>query len=257
MRKILGVAAVFLGVVGTLVSIAAIVLGWWTAVRTDDRLTQAIVRIDEGMSQADAGLAHTEERLAAIRADLDEVRAEEQKLVAENPELPRVKAAIERLLDRLLSTIDRGATLATSLRTMAAGLRAAADLRDLVVVPVETDRARNAADGIDRAANVLNIPRARLDALKSTAAVRLIRELVDLAREAIAGSEWLAGALVNVRREITEAREWIGQWRDRAIFWIYSAASANTLVWLWAGLGQLCLIGWGRRRFASQVQPNS
>ena len=36
-----------------------------------------------------------------------------------------------------------------------------------------------------------------------------------------------------------------------------NTATANTLVWLWIGLGQVCLIGWGRRRFSSQGPTHS
>ena len=44
------------------------------------------------------------------------------------------------------------------------------------------------------------------------------------------------------------ARERAAEWRDEVVFWVYVAATANTLVWAWGGLGQLCLIGWGRRQ---------
>jgi hypothetical protein len=240
-----------LGLVGALVCAAAIGLGWWTAVRTADRVTRAAERVDHGLSEVDERLAQTEERLASIRADLDEVRGEAEKLAAENPELPRVRAAVERLLDKLIPTIDRAAALATSLRTVAAGLRAAADIRDLVAGENEPpDRTRNAAAAIDRGAEVLNIPRARIDAIKSAAAVRIVRELIDLAREAVAGSVWVADGLADARRAIADARKWTAERRDRIVFWVYVAAVVNTLVWLWIGLGQLCLIGWGRRRFA-------
>jgi hypothetical protein len=254
MRRLLGVAAVVLGVVGVLVCAAAIGLGWWAAVTTADRVTRAAARADQGLAGADASLARTEERLAAIRADLDEVRGEAEKLTTENPELPRVRAAIERLLDRLIPTIERAAALADSLRTVAAGFRAAADIRDLVGGETRpAGRARTAADAIDGAAETLNIPRARIDAVKSAAAVRLVRELVALAREAAAGSEQLAEGLADARREIAGARVRAAEWRGRVVFWVYAAAAAHTLVWLWVGLGQLCLVGWGRRRFARRV----
>jgi len=251
MRKLLGVFAVLLGVVGALVCATGIGLGWWAAVKTADRVTRAAARLDQGLSETDAGLARTEDRLAADRSGLDDIRRDAEQIAAENPELPRVRAAIEQLLDRLIPKVDRAAALADSLRTVAAGLRAAADIRDLLGVgPEPPGRARAAADAIDHAAGVLNIPRARIDAVKSAQAVRLTRELVILAREAAAGSEQLADGLADARRAIAAAREQTAEWRDRVVFWVYAAALANTLVWLWIGLGQLCLIGWGRRRFA-------
>jgi hypothetical protein len=254
MRRLLGRGAIALSVLGTLICVAAVGLGWWVAVRVADRTNRVADRLGHGLSEADARLVRVEERLAAVRTDLAEARAEAEKLAAENPELPRVRTAIERLLDRLLPAIDRAAALADSLRAVAAGLRAAEDVVTQLGGEVDrVGRARAAADAIDRAADVLNVPQARIDAVKSATAVRLTRELVELARQAAAGSEWLAEGLANVRREVTAARQRVDGWRDKLVFWVYVAAAANTLVWLWIGAGQLCLIGWGRRRFAGRT----
>ncbi|MBP3957004.1 hypothetical protein J8F10_17175 [Gemmata sp. G18] len=248
MRRLLGTGAAALGALGVLVCAAALGGGWWAAVRTTDRTTRAASRLNHGLSEADARLERVEARLTAVRAGLADARGEAEKLAAENPELPRVRAAIERLLDRLLPTIDRAAALADSLRAVAVGLRAAED----VVVQLggefeHPSRARTAADTIDRAGEVLNIPQARIDAVKSAAAVRLTRELIELVREAVAGSERLAEGLADARREITGAQERIERRRVQIVFWVHVAAVAHTLVWVWIGLGQVCLVGWGRR----------
>jgi len=66
-----------------------------------------------------------------------------------------------------------------------------------------------------------------------------------------------AGSRFVARQEIVVVRGQTVQLRDNAVYWIYVAASANTLVWLWGGLGQLCLIGWGRRRFDGSWSPPS
>jgi hypothetical protein len=237
-------------VVGALACTAAIGSGWWAAVRTADRASRASARLDDGLAETDARLARVEGRLAAIRADLAEARGEAERLATEDPMLPRVRTAIERLLDRLLPAIDRAAALADSLRAVAAGLRAAEDVVAQLGMEIEQPtHARAAADAIDRAAEVLNVPQARIDAVKSAAAVRVTRELVELAREAAAGSERLAEGLADARREVAVVRQRAGEWRDEFVLWVYVAAAANTLVWLWIGLGQVCLIGWGRRRF--------
>lgn len=251
MKRFLGVGAGVLGVLGTLVCAAAIGLGWWTAVRTADRVTVVAARLDHGLTEADARLERVEGRLAAVRADLAAARAEAEKLTAENPELPRVRAAVDRLLDRLLPAIDRAAALADSLRAVAAGLRAAEDVVTQLGVDVEQPgRAQAAADAIDRAAEVLNVPQARIEAMKSAAAVRLTREVTELAVTAAAGSERLAEGLAASRREVADARVRVGEMRGDLVRWTYVGASAHTLLWLSAGLGQVCLIGWGWRRLA-------
>lgn len=254
MRGLLGTGAAALGVLGALACAAAIGLGWWAAARAAGRVTLAADRLDHGLSEAHARLGRVEGRLAAVRADLAEARGEAERLAAENQELRRVRPAVERLLDRLPPAIDRAAALADSLRTVAAGLQAAADVVTQLGAEVEQpSRWRAAADTIDRAAEALNIPRARLDAVKSAAAVRLTRELLELAREVVAASDRLAEGLAGARREVAGARERLGAWRDRVVFWVRLAAVGHALVWLWVGLGQLCLIGWGRRRYARRV----
>jgi hypothetical protein len=254
MRGLLGIGAAALGVLGALVCSAAVGLGWWAASRTIDRATLVAARLDDGLAETDARLGRVEERLAAVRADLAETRGEAEKLAAEDPELPRVRSAVERLLDRLLPTIDRAAALADSLRTVAAGLRASEDVVTQLGGDIDRpSRARAAADAIDRAAEVLNVPRAQIDAVKSAAAVQLSREVVELAREAAAGSEQLAEGLADARRAVADARERVVERRARFVFWVRVAAAAHTLVWLWIGLGQLCLIGWGRRRLAPRA----
>ena len=70
---------------------------------------------------------------------------------------------------------------------------------------------------------------------------------------AVAGSEQLAEGLADARREVAVARERVGDRRTTVVFWVRVAAVAHTLVWLWIGLGQLCLIGWGRRRFSRRT----
>src|SRR4051794_16499884 len=62
-------------------------------------------------------------------------------------------------------------------------------------------------------AQLLNVPRTRVDAVKATTAARLTRALGELAREAAAGSERLAEGLADARREVAEGRAKAGDWR--------------------------------------------
>ncbi len=159
-----------------------------------------------------------------------------------------MRAEVERLFDRLVPALDRADATADSLRTVAAGLRTAADVVDQLGDDVAaTARARTAADAIDRAADALNAPRAKLDAVKSAGAVRVTQQLVALARAAVAGSDLLAEGLAAARQELAAARARAAEYRDAAVVRVYAAAAANTLFWSWGGLGQVCLIAWGRR----------
>jgi methyl-accepting chemotaxis protein len=256
MRKLLGVGSIVLGGVGVLLCATAVGLGWWAAVQTAARLDRVAARLDQGLSAVDVRLGRVELRMNAILTEVEAVRGTAESIATENPELPRVQVQIERLLDRLVPTLEKAEDLADSLRSTAADLRTAADIVDLLIDnPAATVRVRSAGEKIDRAAEALNGLRARIESSKAAQAIRLAREIGDLAREAIAGSELLAEGLTAARQEIGVVRGLTVEWRDKFVVWIYSAATANTPVWLWGGLGQLCLIGWGRRQFGSRTSP--
>src|SRR5688572_30749573 len=230
MRKLLQIGAVVLGGAGVLVCATAVGIGWWAAVRVSTRLDRVATRLDHGLSEIDVPLARVESRVNAIRTDVDAVRGAAESMAAENPDLPRVQAQIERLLDQLVPTLERADALADSLRSAAAGIRTVTDIVDqLTDDSAATVRVRSAADKIDRAAEGLNGLRARVEASKSAKAIRLARELGELAREAIAGSELLAAGLAAARQEIVVIRGRTVQWRDKVVRWIYVAATANTL----------------------------
>jgi chromosome segregation ATPase len=251
MRSALSIVAIGLGVVGVLACPVAIALGWWGMARTVNCATVVAARLDDGLAEADARLARIEPRLALVRAEFNETRGEAESLAEKNPDLPEVRAAIDKLVARLLPTVERTAELADSLRAVAAGLRAAVDIAVELGADInEPSRARAAADAIDRAAEMLDIPQERITAVRSAAALRLKRELVELTLTAVAGSERLAEGITDARQELTAARERIDVARAQVIVWVRGAAVVHTLVWIWIGLGQLALIAWGRRRLA-------
>ncbi len=72
--------------------------------------------------------------------------------------------------------------------------------------------------------------------------------MLELALEATAALERLADGLARARQEITSARDKVADYRDRIVFWARVVAILNTVLWVWGGLGQCCLVGWGRRR---------
>lgn len=254
MRKPMGFAAVVAGSVGVLLCVAAVVLGWRVAFAAVDRVDRVAERIDEGLAETDLRLSHVESRVTTARAEVREVLARAEVHLAEDPELPRVRAELEKLLDRLLPALERLDATADSLRTLAAGLRAAAGIvEQLHDRPEATVRIRTAADAIDRAAAALELPRTKLDAAKSSTAAQLSRGLVKLARDAVAGSDLLAEGLATARSEVAVARTKSAELRREVVARIYAAAVANSGFWLWGGVGQLCLIGWGRKRFAAET----
>ncbi|MFO0822692.1 MAG: hypothetical protein U0792_06160 [Gemmataceae bacterium] len=187
--------------------------------------------------------------MSTVRTELHEIRGSAEAILTENPELPRVRAEIERLLDRLAPALERVDATADSLRSVAAGFVAAADIVDqFTTEPDATANIRLAAVAIDSSAKTLDTPRDKINAVKSAAAVQITQRLVELARQAVSGSDMLAEALATARQQIAVARNRTTEYRDTVVFRVYGAAVAHTLLWLWFGLGQACLVGWGWRR---------
>ncbi len=254
MRKQFGLVVIIVGGVGVLLCVAAIALGWRFAVRTVDRIDRVAASVDTGLVEADARLARVETRVSTLRTELRELSGEVDAVAAENPELPAVRARIEGLVDRVGLSLDRLNTIANALSAVAAGLRGAAE----IVIQLNGDadsmtRVRSAAQTIDRAADALNTPQVMVDAVKSAKAVELTQRLVAIARETVADSDLLAEGLAATRQELAVARMGTVESRNDLVYWIYAAAIASTFLLLWIGLGQLCMIGWGRRRISQRV----
>jgi len=91
MRKLLGISAVALGVVGVLFCATAVGIGWWAAVRTAARLDHIAASLDRGLSEVGVQLARVESRVNAVRTDLNAVRGAAETIASEDPDLPRVR----------------------------------------------------------------------------------------------------------------------------------------------------------------------
>lgn len=248
MRRSLQTAAILLGGVGIVACLAAIIFGWYAAANTTNRIERAANRLDHGLSAVDAPLARVELKVTAVHAQLNGVRTAAVAIAAENPALPRVKEAIDQLVARLISGVEQAETLADSLRAQAAGIRAAAEFVEHFHVDENVTRPLHAAaDKIDHAADALDGLRGQVEELKVAKAIDLTNKVLSIAGKALAGTDALATGVSSAREGLLHAREQAVEVQEQAGFWIYLAAAANTILWLWGGLGQLALIGWGRR----------
>jgi hypothetical protein len=213
-------------------------MGWWVAGWTVSRIDGVAARVDHGLSEVDRLLEGAESRLNAARAELDDIRTAAAAVAGENPDLPRVRAEVERLLGRLSPALDRADTAAVTLRSAAATLRTAAEIGDQFEAdPATTDRVWASAGAVERGAELLAGVRTHVEELKSAGAVRLTRELVSLAREAVAGSERLSEGLAATRDAVEAVRRRAAAGRDWLVFRVRVAAAVNLLLWSWGGLG--------------------
>jgi predicted nuclease with TOPRIM domain len=248
MRKLFHISAAALGGIGTIFCLAAIAFGWYAAANTTNRIERAANRLDHGLSAVDAPLARVELKVTAVHAQLDGVRTAAVAIATENPTLPRVKEAIDQLVARLISGVEQAETLADSLRAQAAGIRAAAEFVEHFHVDEKvTHPLHVAADKIDHAADALDGLREPVEGLKVAKAIDVTNKVLSIAGKALAGTDALANGVSSAREGLLHAREQTVEVQEQAGFWIYLAAAANTILWLWGGLGQLALIAWGRR----------
>lgn len=249
MRKLTANCATLLGGIGLLVCVLVAVLGWWTAARVASRIEGIAIRIDERLTQSDVKLARIEQRVTTDQAEIAQVVRSAEALLSESRESEQVRAEIERLRTRLLPALDRVSATADSLQTLAESLRAAADLVDELCSDARaTDEMREAADAIDRAADALQLPRDKLESLAAVASGEVREAILTYAGKAVEGSKLLADGLAVARREAVAARTRTTEIRNDIIFRVYAVAIAITLLAVWGGLGQLCLMGYGRRR---------
>lgn len=248
MRRLSRWGAMILGVVGTVLCAAAIGLGFWGAAWAFRTIDLVVAARNRGLTEAERRLTAVETRLAALRADIAAAREAAEKIVADDADLPRAQAVIEKLLERLTPALERTDAAAELLGSAADGLRMTTNIAAMFGDdPQATARRLEAADRIAWAAAELRGLRAKLEAILKNRAVQAAQELVALAGRAVAGSERLAEGLEIVRRELAAARDRDGFVQARLVGWVRLAALVNSLVWLWVGAGQVCLVGWGRR----------
>jgi hypothetical protein len=200
MTQTLRSVAFVLGFVGVLLCLAAIAVGWYAAVNSANRIERAADRLDRGLWAVDAPLARVELKVTAVHAQLDGVRTAAVAIAAENPALPRVKEAIDQLVARLVSGVEQAETLADSLRSQAAGIRAAAEFVEHFHVDEKVTRPLHAAaDKIDQAANALDGLRGQIEELKVAKAIDLTNKVLGIAAKALAGTDALASGVSSAR----------------------------------------------------------
>jgi hypothetical protein len=247
-----------LGSIGVLLCVAILVLGWWVASGTARRIDVIAARLDERLAQSVVKLGRLEQRVTAASVELHDIRRSAEAVVARNPQSAPLRIEFELLENRLTPILVRLRATAESLETLSEILLTAADIAEQLNRDGETAiRLRTAADSIHRAGAVLMLPQDKIDAVATAGAVQMGQAVLKLALKSIEGSSLLADGLSTARREAAASRARAAEFREFLIFRIYASALVITLLALWGGLGQVCLIGHGRRRQSNSILSTS
>lgn len=254
MKLITGWVAILLGVAGVVLCVLAAGGAWWAAFAVARQVDDLAASVDESVARIDDGFARVSGKVESAAASVEKVRSSASLLATGTTENdPALKARVGSLLDQLAPPLDRADAIADSLRLFATLLRRTAETAERF--DRGGRRLGSAADKFESAAETLGVVQDRAEALRQGAAVPRAQELVRLAEQAKAPLDRLAGGLSDVRAAVGEVREELAEFRRKVRFWKFAGPALATLPLLWIGAGQLCLIGWGRRRLATPPPP--
>jgi methyl-accepting chemotaxis protein len=259
MKTATGGLAVLLGGIGVLACIALCGLAWWAAREVAQRADRLADRVEQGLAEVDVALDRIGQKFDAARAGVRQVRTTAERVAAgKADDDPNTKDNVERLLDTLAPFLDRAEALAESVRSLAALLQTVAHVADQFdQLEGRAANLRSVADSLTPAAETLATVRERAQDIRRGGAAPKVREVVALADRAAPAIDRLAGGLSDARQQLTDTRGALAAARAKVRAWTVAGPAVATLVLLWIGLGQVCLIGWGRRRLAGPTPASS
>lgn len=257
MRILVGLLAMLLGLVGVLACAAGCGGAWWGSFELARQVDQFTTRADEGLGTADDALTRMSAKVDATSAAVEKVRSAAD-LVASGRTAdtdPAAKARVARLFDELSPYLERTDALADSLKSLGTVLDNVARVTARIDDGEKSARLRSAADKLGTAAATLGSVGERAATIRQGGAVPRAQELVRLADDAKTVLDRLGGGMSDVHRATQEIRKELPEVRRAADTWKFIVPAVLTVVLIWVALGQLCLIGWGRRRLRKPEPP--
>jgi transcriptional regulator with XRE-family HTH domain len=253
MRITIGYLAILLGGAGVILG-AAGVLVWPVASAVDERTEKAAAQADEGLTRVKQVLARVEGKVTATTTAVEKVRASAARVADRTGKADRgVAAKVDQLLTALGPLLERADGLAESLWSVAALLESAAGLTERFGKDkARAERLRAIARTIGDGASTLDTTRGQIAALQRGEAAPTARAIADLAGRVRAPLEQFASRLAEVRQETEGVQEEVARLRREVAFWTVAGPVLLDVLLIWFALGQLCLIGWGRRQVAAR-----
>lgn len=241
--------ALILGTLGLLACLAAVGAGWWASTQVTEQMDRLAPSLEKGLANAQRGLERAEGKIGLLQGKLDEAQKAAQRLRDTNPNLTLPVEQTDPILEQLRPALDRADAIADTLRSLAEVLRSGEEfLQTFSRPPEELERLRRAARTLEQTAEELSQLLSRIESLKANKGAFLTRELVAITQQANTATQRLVEALAATRELAQELSQRVTNTHTQVRGWIAVAVPVNTLLWLWLGLGQVCLIAWGLRR---------
>ncbi|HSQ54344.1 MAG TPA: hypothetical protein VLM40_01255 [Gemmata sp.] len=246
MKSLIGYLAILLGAVGTIGCVVGCVAVWPAAIRLADRTVEVTSRVEEAADSTDEALGRVSGKLERTRRAVDAVHTAAIRF-RDQPAVSR--EAIAALFDQLTPHLERADGLSESLRSLAVVLDRSARIADRFKRKDEDPRRmREVASAMTTAADALASVREEFQDFRDGKKTLNAKVVLDLAERIQKELERLGDSLLNARRLVADLRGELPEVREAATNWKFGAPAIATAVLLWVAIGQISLIGWGRRR---------
>jgi chromosome segregation ATPase len=249
MKRFLGLLAFLLGVTGSVVCVAAIILTWDASYRYLGQVVETAQKVEELLASANDRVQRMENGVAETRTRIASLETAARAVAARGEQSnPADRAKVEALLEALSSKIERAEDTAETLRSAALLLRNGADLAATVSRDEEKiELLRSAETALNETVATLEQLRDKLskarrgDDLQGTA-----QDVADLAGAALPALAKVAGSIGEVDRFLAQAEKEVATLRGRIEFWKTAGPALVTLILAWVALGQVSLLarGW-------------
>lgn len=255
MTKTLGVLAIVFGIAGVLLACPASIGVWWSAAGVADRTDKLTDRAKQGLDRIEKALGRMEEKVKATSKAVEKARRLAEGISAGTAkDDPAQTAKIDNLLATLVPLLEQSDALAQAIRSVVGLLESAAELSGPIARnPARREQLRSTAQTLSQAAAAIEAIRDNVSAMQRGEAVPTAQKLADLAARGQPPLNRLAGGLAEARQQAEPMREELEDLRRNVQFWAVTGPVLLTLFLIWFGLGQLALVNWGRRQFATRT----
>jgi len=223
-KRIVGIIGVILGAVGLILAIAQVV-GIWTV---NSPLTRGVQDLSGGLQN---GLAVADGALIQANTLVQELRAELQMPPEQRQELTNTLGnsvtAIDTTLEGASSSIQATQALFSATRQ--------------VPLVGRNPEQRAVITALDRAAGAVDAASRTLDELEQDAA-ELAQASTQTIAELDAELETVQGELAGLQTQLSDAQATLAEIEKRIPWWIDLGSLSLTLVFVWYGVAQGCLL---------------
>ncbi len=257
MKTISGLLAILLGVVGFIACLVGGAGVWWAAFEVAEKANTFTKQAEESLGLVNDAFSRIDGKVDLAKTSVERVRMTAAFIAAgKSEDDPKIQMQVTRLLDTLTPHLDRAEALADPLQSLATILRRfAGTLARLDDGDRQAAQFRSIADALDFTLTSLGTVRSRYEAIREGEGVPRAAELVAIAEQAQAPIDRMQKGLSELQGSISEVREELPEVREAVRVWKIAGPIVVNVLLFWIALGQLCLIGWGRRRIASQPTP--